>query len=91
MFYLSTMTKTKKQNPWFKQLSMFVAGVVLATSVGIFAAEPSTTSIQANLVNLIQYLKELRITDTGTPDGVTLMTVNQNGSSALLALESTDR
>jgi hypothetical protein len=58
-----------------KNTALFVSGMILATSVSIFASN-SGTSIDANLVNLQQYLKEFLVTSDGTPQGDQFLSIN---------------
>lgn len=64
--------------PQLKNTLLVLSGMMIAASVSIFAAQ-NTTTIEANLVNLRQYLKELYITSTGTPAGDVVMHIDGSG------------
>lgn len=51
-----------------KNIFLVWSWIAIATSTAIFASQQGI-SIDANLVNLVQYVKELYITSTGTPAG----------------------
>lgn len=64
----------------FKNILLVWSGIILATSFAIYAMPPiQWTSIQANLTNLVQYLRELHITSDGTPNGDSILSVNGSG------------
>lgn len=70
-----------------KNIFLVWSWIAIATSASIFAAQAGT-SIQANLVNLVQYLGELYITSDGTPQGDPVMHVD--GSGNLLQIRQQD-
>lgn len=66
------------KNTTIKNVLFILSGMMIAASASIFAAQ-NTTTIEANLVNLRQYLKELYITSTGTPAGDVVMHIDGSG------------
>lgn len=65
---------------YLKNTFLIASWIMIATSFGILAANPQPTSIQASLVNLVQYLGELHITSDGTPHGDDVLSINSNGN-----------
>ncbi len=61
-----------------KNIFLVWSWIAIATSTVIFASQQGT-SIQANLVNLVQYLGELHITSDGTPNGNSVLSVDGSG------------
>ncbi len=61
---------------YLKNVLLVSSWMILATSFAIYASPIQWTSIQANLVNLVQYLGELYITSDGTPNGDSAMSVS---------------
>ncbi len=62
-----------------KNIFLVWSWIAIATSTAIFATSQQWTSIQANLVNLVQYLWELSITSDGTPNGDRVLHIDGNG------------
>ncbi len=63
---------------FLKNIFLVWSWIAIATSTAIFASQQGT-SIQANLVNLVQYLGELHITSDGTPNGDSVLSVDGSG------------
>jgi hypothetical protein len=70
-----------------KNILLVWSWIAIATSTAIFATSQQWTSIQANLVNLVQYLNELHITSDGTPDGDPVMHIDGSGNFAQIRQE----
>lgn len=62
-----------------KNIFLVWSGIAIATSTAILAAPLQWMSIQANLINLVQYLKELQVTTDGTPNGEAVLSINGSG------------
>ncbi len=63
---------------YLKNIFLVSSWMILATSTAIFATSQQGASIQANLVNLVQYLGELHITSDGTPNGDSVLSIDGN-------------
>lgn len=62
---------------YLKSIFLVWAWIALATSFAIYAQPAQLwTSIQANLVNLVQYLESLHITSNGTPNGIQFIDID---------------